>query len=209
MFNKISILMLATATAALAHSAPALAGVAEIEDVLSGYVADYANDPTRFDTTFGIEVEGNWWTVSVDGDETRLTRGMPAEPTYYFTITEEETLHRINAGRLNMFTAMAKEFSTDVTPADLGMMEGYEPGADFMMTAVPQVFHFWTRGMPEIVPFSEAHALPTHGAHTVIIYYQPGFRSGWGYLAPASMPMPTRAAGQIRFLPCSSCWKAP
>ena len=162
----------------------AQAGIDEVDAVLQTYVDDYASDVTRFDVTFGIEVAGNWWTVAVAGDETSLTRGMPSEPTYYYTITEEETLHQIDRGELNMFTGMAKAFSTDVTPTDLETLEGFEPGPDFMMTAIPQAFHFWTRGMPEIVPFSEDRSLPTHGAHTVIIYYQPGFRSGWGYLAP-------------------------
>jgi len=168
----------------LAVCGVAQAGVDEVEAVLQTYVDDYATDVTRFDGTFGVEVAGNWWTVTVAGDETVLTRGEPTEPTYYYTITDEETLHRIDRGELNMFTAMAKAFSTDVTPTDLDSMEGYEPGQDFMMSAIPQVFHFWTRGFPEVVPFSEELTLPTHGAHTVIIYYQPGFRSGWGYIAP-------------------------
>jgi mannose-6-phosphate isomerase-like protein (cupin superfamily) len=169
---------------AMGLSGAAQAGVDEVEAVLQSYVDDYASDVTRFDGTFGVEVAGNWWAVTVAGDETTLTRGAPAEPTYYITITEEETLHRVDRGELNMFTAMAKAFSSDVTPADMETMDGFQPGPDFMTTAIPQIFHFWTRGFPEIVPFSEDRALPTHGAHTVIIYYQPGFRSGWGYLAP-------------------------
>ena len=162
----------------------ALAGVSEVEAVLQTYVDDYASDVTRFDDTFGIEVAGNWWTVEVAEDETTLTRGQPTEPTYYYTITEEDSLFEINRGELNMFTGMVKAFSTDVTPTDLDMMEGYQPRPDFMTAVIPQVFHFWTRGFPEVVQFSEDRTLPTHGAHTVIMYYQEGFRSGWGYIAP-------------------------
>lgn len=184
MLNQLVKVSVAALVGAMALSGAAQAGVDEVEAVLQTYVDDYASDVTRFDQTFGIRVAGNWWTVTVAGDETTLTRGEPTEPTYYYTITEEETLRRIDRGELNMFTGMAKAFSTDVTPTDLDTMEGYQPRPDFMTVVIPQVFHFWTRGFPEVVPFSEDRALPTHGAHTVIIYYQEGFRSGWGYLAP-------------------------
>ena len=160
------------------------ADVSDVEAVLQTYVADYADDPTRFDGVFGIEVAGNWWHVEVAGDATTLRRGMPAQPSYYYTITEEETLHRINRGEFSMFTGMVKAFSTDVTPTDLETMPGYQPQADFMTRVIPQVFHFWNRGFPEIVPFSEEQTLPSHGGHVVVLYYQEGFRSGWGYLAP-------------------------
>lgn len=160
------------------------ADVTAVEAVLETYVADYANDPTRFDGSFGIEVAGNWWTVEVSGNTASLRRGTPSAPTYYYTITEEETLHRINRGDFSMFTGMVKAFSTDVTPTDLETMPGYEPQSDFMTRVIPQVFHFWNRGLPEIVSFSERQTLPSHGGHVVVLYYQEGFRSGWGYLAP-------------------------
>lgn len=184
MFRQVTNLAIALSMGVLAIAAPAYAGVAEIEAVLQSYADDYASDVTRFDGVFGIEVAGNWWTVSSTPDATTLTRGAPSEPTYYYTITEEETLHQIDRGELNMFTGMTKAFSTDVTPTDMDMLEGYQPGANFMTTVIPQVFHFWTRGIPEVVQFSEDRSLPTHGAHVVTMYYQEGFRSGWGYLAP-------------------------
>ena len=169
---------------AFALAGGAQAGVPEIEAVLQTYVDDYASDITRWDETFGIEVAGNWWTVNVAGDETTLTPGTPTEPTYYYTITEEATLHAIDNQEFSMMTGMVKAFSTDVTPTDLDMLEGYQPGPTFMTQVIPQVFHFWNRGFPEIVPFTEEMTLPSHGGHVVVLYYQEGFRSGWGYLAP-------------------------
>lgn len=176
--------VLATVVAAMSLTGAAKAGTDEVEAVLETYVADYAGDVTRWDQTFGIEVAGDWWTVTVAGDDASLTRGQPSEPTYYYTITEEETLHAIDRGDFSMLTGMVKAFSTDVTPTDLETMEGFEPGPTFMTQVIPQVFHFWNRGLPEIVPYSEEQTLPSHGAHVVVLYYQPGFRSGWGYVAP-------------------------
>jgi mannose-6-phosphate isomerase-like protein (cupin superfamily) len=174
----------AAITAVLWLPAAATAGVEEIEAILQSYVDDYATDVTRFDATFGVLVEDNWWTVTVAGDETTLARGAPAEPTYYYLVREEETLHQIDRGELSMLTGMVKAFSTDVVPTDVDVMEGYQPPEDFQTWLMPQIFHFWNRGFPEIVPFGDGHTLPSHGGHVSVLYYQPGFRSGWGYLAP-------------------------
>lgn len=160
---------------------------AAVTAILQSYVDDYRMDPAMADVTFGIEVEGAWWTVTAtpgEGDspgKTKLKTGAPDEPTFYFTL-DRKTLGMLDRGELNAETAMVKEFSTDPSPMDLDVMEGFEPGPDFIGVALPATFHFWTRGLPEFIPFGESFTRHTHGADAAVFYYQPGFRSGWGSL---------------------------
>ena len=80
---------------------------------------------------------------------------------------------------MNAGTAMVKAFSTDVTPMDVDAMEGFQPDEGFLDRMLKATFHFWVRGLPEIIPFGDAYTRPSHGADAVIFYYQPGLRSGW------------------------------
>ena len=164
----------------------AMAGTTEeVEAILERYVADYHHDVMAQNGTFGVRVDGEWWHVTTTGttaggtpESVTLHRGEPSEPTYYFW-TDIETLRRLDEGTLNAGTAMAKAFSTDVTPLDADVMEGFTPDEAFLDRLFKNIFHFWVRGVPEILPFGEAHTRSTHGADAVIFYYQPGLRSGW------------------------------
>jgi mannose-6-phosphate isomerase-like protein (cupin superfamily) len=160
-----------------------------VREILERYAADYEADPSILEVTFAIEVDGSWWHVVAEpaSDEAapsvQLRNGKPAEPTFYFTLGAS-TLERLDRGELNPETAMVKAFSTDPSPMDVEAMEGFEPGEDFLDTMLRTTFHFWTRGLPEIIPFGESHTRFTHGADAVVFYYQPGFRSGWLSLKP-------------------------
>jgi quercetin dioxygenase-like cupin family protein len=85
---------------------------------------------------------------------------------------------------MNALTGAVKAFSTDYAPFDMEAMEGYQPGEDFVAKVVPFMFHFWTKGTPEIIPFGPEYSRNTHGAQATIFFYQPGLRSGWGILYP-------------------------
>ena len=104
-----------------------------------------------------------------------------ADPAIYF-VTNAETLNRIDRGEINALTGMAKAQSSDFAPMDIEMMEGYQPGEDFLAGLLGTAFHFWTRGAPEIIPFGPGMTRVTHGTNTGIFYYQPGFRSGFFHM---------------------------
>ncbi|MDX1471178.1 MAG: cupin domain-containing protein [Flavobacteriaceae bacterium] len=155
------------------------------ETILSRYAQDYENDISlKEDVTFGIEVDTTFWhviaTAKSDANpaSVKLLKGKPAKPSFYFT-TDLETLNKIEKGELNALTASAKAFSSDVTPFDVEVMEGYTPSDNFLNRLLNVYFHFWTRGMPERIPFGLDKTRYTHGAQAAIFYYQPGFRSGY------------------------------
>ena len=107
-----------------------------------------------------------------------LKPGFPAEPIPYYVL-DVATLRKIDHGELNALTAMAKAHGGQTAPMDFGVTPGYQPGPDFGARFVPLSFHFWTRGLPERVPFHGGLSRVVHGANAVAFYYQKGFRSAW------------------------------
>jgi len=155
------------------------------------FAADFASDPfLDRDISFGVEIEGAWWTVTAtpgaNGAPGRVvvTDGRPAAPTFYYTL-DAATLAALDTGRMNALTAMARAQQNDPTPMDLEFMDGFQPpDANFISFAIPLIFHFWTRGTPEVIPFNGDVTRVTHGANAAIFYYQPGFRSGFFQVRP-------------------------
>lgn len=159
-------------------------------EILKTYAADFARDPAlREAVTFGVRSGDDFYTVdatpAAGNSKARVNvrKGEPSAPAFYYTF-DEGYLKKLHHGDLNILTGMAKAFSTDVTPMDIDVMEGYQPAADFGDTIIPFTFHFWTKGQPEIVPISADKTRFTHGANAGILYYQPGLRSGWFDIQP-------------------------
>jgi len=175
--------LLIPAAAVIAFSAGAVAQSTDTASILERYAADYVMNDVTFtgDEEFGVQVNGEMWTVTLDHEDHsyEVRQGDPSSPTFFYTATGD-ILERINRGEISAYTAMAKAFSTDVTPMDIGLMEG----ADFDPAILTHVFHFWTRGFPEVVNYAAQDTRYVHGANAGIIYYQPGFRSGFGTLSP-------------------------
>ncbi len=180
-------LLAGSATAAMASAAPS--GVA-VSDILQRYADDYAQDPTL--TTphrFGIRVGEAEWTVdarpAADGRPAvaALRHGFPQTPSYFFTM-DAATLSRLDQGEINALTAMGKAHESDASPMDIGTMDGFSPGPDFVGEVLGVAFHFWTRGQPERIPIGGGHTRTVHGAQAVVLYYQPGLRSAWVQLRP-------------------------
>ena len=159
------------------------AQTADTQSILERYAADYVVNDVTFtaDQEFGVRVNGEMWTVALAHDTRSydVHQGDPSEPTFFYT-AEGDILERIDRGEISAYTSMAKAFSTDVTPMDIDMMEG----ADFDPAILTHVFHFWTRGFPEVVNYAEQETREVHGGNAGIIYYQPGFRSGFGSISP-------------------------
>tara|TARA_R110002073_G_scaffold43462_3_gene121009 strand:- start:4422 stop:5192 length:771 start_codon:yes stop_codon:yes gene_type:complete len=173
----------ASAAAFLTLGIPALAQDNDTGAILDRFAADYLQDFTfNQSVEFGVLVDGDdWWTVSMDHDagSYTVTQAQPQTPTLYFPATSE-VLALVDRGEMTALTAMVKAFSTDVSPMDMDLMEGaaFDPGM------LAQTFHFWTRGNPEIINFNDLQTRFVHGGNAAVFYYQPGFRSGFGYVMP-------------------------
>ena len=171
----------ASAAALLAVAAPAMAQ--DTGAILDRFAADYLQDFTFTESVeFGVLVDGDdWWTVSMDHDagSYTVTHAQPETPTLYFPATSE-ALGQVDRGEMTALTQMGKAFETDAAPMDIDLMEG----AAFDPAMLALTFHFWTRGNPEIINFGTLGTRTVHGANAGIFYYQPGFRSAFGYIMP-------------------------
>lgn len=160
----------------------------ETKIILERFVQDYQNDPSRTEQTFGVEVDKQMWQVFTygkedPGKEPEIEKGSPKAPTFYY-VTSLETLRLMDEGKLNAMTAGVKAFSTDYAPLDIEVMDGFQPGQEFVPEVLAFTFHFWTRGIPEIIPFGPHYTRTTHGAQAAIFYYDKGLRTGYGYIYP-------------------------
>ncbi len=159
--------------------------------ILSEYAEDYKSDPTfNVATTFGVDIGGDFYTIMAnpasDGNEASVIvrKGAPDLPVFYFTLKDADYLGKLYRQEFNPLTLMAKAFSSDVTPMDIEVQEGFQPPEDFGEMILQLTFHFWTRGNPELIPFGPEMTQVTHGSNAGIFYYQPGFRSGWFDIRP-------------------------
>jgi mannose-6-phosphate isomerase-like protein (cupin superfamily) len=159
--------------------------VGKTEQMLKTFTEDYQKDGTLTeDISFGIKVGDDFWHVTAKAKtdtsdaKVELFKGAPAEPSFYFK-TDFETLVKIYNGELNALTGSAKAFETDFAPFDADVMEGFQPDETFVPKLLKTLFHFWTKGRPEIIPYGIDYTRMTHGAQASIFYYQPGFRSAY------------------------------
>lgn len=152
--------------------------------ILESYAKDYELDPTfDRDVTFGIQVDNDFYTITAKSAKdapgtVTVKAGKPTTPTFYF-VTSLETLNQVDRGEMNALTGAAKAFSSDYAPFDADVMEGFVPDETFTDTLFKVYFHFWTRGLPERIPYGLDKTRFTHGAQASIFYYQEGFRSGY------------------------------
>lgn len=159
-----------------------------IEDSLQRFVEDYARDPMAVSVTFGIEVDGKRWHVASQrraggGAAVTLKSGFPEMPIFYFT-TDAATLDKIDSGALSGLTAMAAATSDQATPLDIQYANGYERPAGYDALVRPLIFHFWTRGRPEVVPLDASRSRVVHGAPGTVMYYAKDFRSAVYHIPP-------------------------
>jgi mannose-6-phosphate isomerase-like protein (cupin superfamily) len=153
------------------------------QEILETFVEDFRSDPVAKDreVTFGIKIkEKEDWHVVVDGlGGVALKEGEPEQPTFYY-VMDSESLDLIHQGEMSALTAMGRARMSDQTPMNFGFMEGFQPTPDLLGWGAKFTFHFWTRGTPEMVDFSEdTLSRFIHGAQAKILYYQPGLRSSW------------------------------
>lgn len=189
-FRSLLLIPLALGLVANAHaetSAPA----GEVRDMLQRFADDWPKDPMFRAGSFGIRVgeSSEWHVTGQAGEEgsastATLAEGFPDTPAWYFVIDSEATLARIDRGELAPGTAAVKAFSSDFAPMDVNFMEGFQPDEGFVGGMLQTLFHFWNRGTPEITTFGEGNTRQSHGTDVVVLYYQPGLRSGWFSIKP-------------------------
>lgn len=169
----------------LAAACFAAAGEAAAADpalsILNAYAADYAQDPTlKEPVSFGVRIGDDFYTVYVAPNAPAGARkGAPKSPTFYFKLDSEDYLKKLERGEFAALTLMGKAFESDYAPMDIEVMEGFEPPADFGEKLLPLIFHFWTKGNPEIVRTTPEATRFVHGTNLGVLYYQQGFRSAW------------------------------
>ncbi len=157
----------------------------DVKAILQAFIDDFEkNDKLPEEPLeFGIKVsgeDGGEWTVAIDTDnKVHLRKGFPEKPTFYIT-ADADILNKVYRGEINALTAAGRARASDKTPMDFGLMEGYQPSADYLRSVIiPLYFHFFTRGKPEIIKFGEQHSRLVHGGNAVIFYYDKGLRTAW------------------------------
>jgi mannose-6-phosphate isomerase-like protein (cupin superfamily) len=159
-----------------------------IEIKLRDFVADFRNDAfaRKQPFLFGIRLrDAGEWNVRIDSKgEVVLGAGLPPEPSVCYA-TNCATIEKIHSGEISALTCMAKARGSDPAPMEIEFMEGCKPDKGFFEFFIPFTFHFWTRGIPKIVPFgSKENTREVHGADAAVFYYQKGLRTGWYRINP-------------------------
>ncbi|WP_423822594.1 cupin domain-containing protein [Salinisphaera sp. SPP-AMP-43] len=151
--------------------------------ILQSYVTDYAHDPLAVTTTFGIRVDDQTYTVTIERQgqhqpwATTLTRGRPKVATWVW-VTDRDTLERIAGGKLLANTTEAKAYGSDAAPLDIQLVNGQNGSENFFETTFrPVNQHFWLRGQPEIIDFAASQSRRVHGGHANVGVYASGIRT--------------------------------
>ena len=179
----------------------------EAHAILEGFAEDYRNDPMAISDTFGIKLGDDWWTIAVERAEqpyhpessphltfhrfgphqVTLTRGAPAEPTWYFEIASMEVLRLISTGDVNAGTAAMQSFGSDQVGVETRMMDGFNSDSGVESRYYVALSHFFVRGTSgttEVTRFGRSNSLETHGAQATALHMLKGVRVVHFSIAP-------------------------
>jgi len=112
-----------------------------------------------------------------------VREGVTAQYDIRFDV-DVEFLRRLDRGEMSALTAMGQARSSDPIPLSPRFGPDFGKIADAPLLFRRLCFHFWTRGWPEIIPFSEAAARSVHGGNAAVFVYDREFRSAWYQLKP-------------------------
>lgn len=170
-----------------------------VSSILGEFVESYKTDPMAMNTTFGIKVGQDWWTVEVQRSETAynvgnndqyvfhnfgphdvsIVEGKPSIPTWYFRISDIETLEKINDKVWTATTAAAKSTPNDEVAMDIEEMDGFTPNQGTVALSYVTMEHFWKKDAAELTYFNRDSSLPSHGAAIVALYTMKDKRIAW------------------------------
>lgn len=152
------------------------------EEMIRDFTDSYKEKIEKKQGIFGIEVKGDGggqWSIEISPEKNVIVKkGLPKKPTFYFT-TDLETLGRIYKGEINAMTAVGRARASDWAPLDFEFMEGAQQTPESIEKFLHYAFHFFVRGIPEIVYYGEKYSRFIHGGNAVVFYYTKGLRSGW------------------------------
>ncbi|MCB0665183.1 MAG: cupin domain-containing protein [Saprospiraceae bacterium] len=169
------------------------------EQILQEFVQSYRSDPMAMDATFGIKVDQDWWYVVVERKEESYLTGQekqytfhnygpnkvelfpdtPPEPTWYFRISDFNTLKKIADKEWTASTAAAKSTPSDEVAMDIEDMSGFRSDQETTAIAYLIMEHFWKKDQVEVTRFSRQSSLPSHGASIVSLYTMKDKRIAW------------------------------
>ena len=161
-----------------------------VEAILQEFVKDYEQDISlSYDVTFGIKVDDKRWHVVAKARTANappsviLAEGFPEEPTFYYE-TNERFLNRVYLGEISADTGAVKANQLDYVPMDEKLMKGAKYTQQVETQRRETLFHFWTRGRPEIIKFGPQYSRNTHGAMAGVFYYGESLRTSSFILYP-------------------------
>jgi mannose-6-phosphate isomerase-like protein (cupin superfamily) len=128
--------------------------------------------------------QGGEYTVAVSDAPGSVVRpGAPSQYDIGFEL-DIDFLRRLDRGEIGALTAMGQARSSDPIPLNpkMGPQFGKRPDAPLLFRRLS--FHFWNRGWPEVIPFSESAAREVHGGNAAVFVYDHRFRSAWYQLKP-------------------------
>jgi hypothetical protein len=156
-----------------------------VEALLKSIIEDYEKNDAfpELPFEFGIKIQepyGGEWGIRVNEDKKiSLKKGLSEKPTFFVT-ADFNSLHKVYRGEMNALTAAGKARGTDITPMDILFQEGYKPSEKYIRSVLlPFYFHFFTRSVPEIIPFGDKYSRVIHGGNAVVLYYDLGLRTSW------------------------------
>jgi mannose-6-phosphate isomerase-like protein (cupin superfamily) len=165
--------------------------------ILEQFVQSYKTDNMALTTTFGIQIDQQWWHVKAKRvqqgykvkdkytfhnfgpNQVSLHQGKPKSPTWYFKLADKTVLNNIHSGVWSASTAAMRSMPSDVVALDIVMMDGFKSSKKVDAISYQVLEHFWKTGEVEIAKFSRDSSLPTHGVAAVSLYTMKDKRIAW------------------------------
>ena len=160
------------------------------QQILQSFVEDFGRDPFAREMTFGFKVDDDQFHMVVTGAEPEarqatLHTGFPEQPILYWEMSGA-TLRRFDEG-LNGETATSRARAEDPVLLKTRATPGFP-----RYTVNPSLnefieqfrLHFWTRGIPEVIPMGKTWSVESHGGNVVGLVYRQGLRTIWYQIEP-------------------------
>lgn len=152
---------------------------------------------------FGFEVAGpggGTFAIVLHATGAGTLAAGPAGDTVPVFVTDVETLRQIDRGEMSALTAMGRARMSDRVPLDVRMPTGFRWTAENRALLLPFTWHFFARGVPEIVRFGEGATRVVHGGPASVLYYDAGLRTGFYQVVPG-MPLNAKVEDQTNPFP--------
>jgi len=147
---------------------------------------------------FGFEVAGlggGVFTIALMSKGAGILAANPAGDSVPVFVTDVQTLRQIDRNEMSALTAMGRARQSESVPLDVRMPAGFRWTDEMRALYLPFVWHFFSRGVPEIIRFGEGATRTVHGGPASVLYYGAGLRTGF-YQVVFGMPLNAKAEDQ-------------